>query len=238
MPQDSRQTTYSSLRWMLNVESRDEITDKQLEEVVDTAALLLVKSYKDKAVLPKVVNQIFDRYNRNAYTYDLIWACFESCSPQVLYMIANRLLSSRMKDVELSTKLLSFIPCPGINGNVDRTQYYSCCMNWINENYPFLYYTGESFQQSCKPIPFAVSLEAKYLCKAVSPDNGKISGPLTKDELELLRIFNTLDDYTKVLLSTCSFRLYRKNFPLWSRWRYLPVWQQIQGAMRMGGWLL
>jgi len=238
MPQASKQATYYSLRWIVDTQSDNDDKDKRLEEVVDTAALLLIKSYKDKTVLPAVVNMMFDRHSRDAHTYDLIWACFESRDPQILLMLANRLLSPRKKDSELAANLLSFVPCPGMKDDMDRFQHYTCCINWINENYPFLYYTGESLQQSCKPIPFAVSWEGKYLCRTVSADNGKIYAPLTKDELTLLGIFEGLDNHTKVLLSNCSFRLYRNNYHRWYRWIHLPIWQQIQYASRIGGGLL
>lgn len=236
LPQDSRQATHSALKWILKTGCINDGMDKSHDEVIDIAALHIIKSYKDKTVLPVIVNLLFDRHCKGAFTYDLIWTCFESGDPHVLYLIAHRLLSPRQKDYELAARLLKFIPCMDRSSSRDRLQQYSCCIRWLNENYPFLYYTGESLHQSCSPIPFAVSLEAKYLCKAVIADSGKLAVPLSEDEHRLLGTFNSLDNYTKTLLSNCSSLLYRRNYYWWHKWLHSPIQEQIAYAVKMGGW--
>lgn len=237
LPQDAKQTTHSALKWILETGCHNENRDQQLEEVLDIAALLLIKSYRDKTALQTIVDMLFERHRKDAFSYDLIWACFESRDPQVLILIANRFLSTGKKDVELAGKLLRFIPCKGKDSNMDPLQQYSCCMHWIYENYPFLYYTGESFQQSCNPIPYAASLEAKYLCKTVSAEDGKVLAPLTIEENNLLRSFKRLDSYNRVLLSNYSFLLYRKNPYHWKTWIRYPIGEQIRIAGGKGGGL-
>ncbi len=215
------------LKWMLKTDSNDSIPIDNYDRVLDSCAALLTKVYNDSSALPLIVDIIFDRHRKNHFINNLVWAFFEEGNPKSLIYIANYLLSSHPKDVELAHKLLKFIP--GINLGIPDNQYVYFG-NWLKENSMFLYYTGEGFQQSHKPTPYKVVLEGKYLYKFVSIDTGTIMEVLTKKEEQLLSEFKKLDYSLKVLLSTFSYNLYRKDIYYWHSWINYPISKQISMA--------
>jgi len=107
---DDEYNTYLALKWMLETGYRDDGLSKDYDEVLDAAAALLIKRYRDKNVLPLIADLMFSRYREGRYIYDLIWAYFEYDDPESLLYIGKRLQSSNSKDVELACKLLCFIP--------------------------------------------------------------------------------------------------------------------------------
>lgn len=233
-----RDNTLSVLRWMLQTGYSADGLNNQYDEVLEVAAILLIKAYNDVSVLNIVVELIFNRYKKGTYIYDLVWAFFESRDPQHLTLIASRLRSNEWKDVELARKLLKFVPCIAQNRGMDNTRLYSAAIDWIKENYPFLQYTGESYQQHGDPKPYEVSDEAKYLCKTVLINNGDaFRSSLTEDENTRLESFKKLDDDTQKLLSDCSYKLYRQNFSWWRTWMGYPVDEQVRMAKRLLGGL-
>lgn len=234
---DDRQLHYPVLKWMLETGRMEDGLSNDYDEVLDMTTLTLIKTHKDKTVLPAVADMIFDRYRRGLYIYDLVWAFFEACDPDCLAMVAYRLNSNQLKDVELARKLLNFIPCISMNSYMNPTSQYACVLNWLQENYPYLYYTGDSFQQSSNPVPYTVSLDAKYLCKALSTHNENAPISLSDEERRLVDRFKTLDSNTRVALSRCSYLLNRQNKYWWNMWLRSPLQYQIEVARRMVGGL-
>jgi hypothetical protein len=233
-----KQMSYSDLRWIFDTGYVDDGISCEHDEVLDSAAILLVRIHGDKVILNNVLETIFTRYKNGRFIHDLVWAFFESRDPKCLIMAANKLHSNDPKDIELARKMLNFIPFIQRNRDADNQSQYTYALNWIQENYIFLYYTGESFNQSNSPIPYAVSPEGKYIFKPVSPETGKIQSPLTDIEQSLLNNFRSLDDKSKLLLSTYSFMLHRQNLNTWSSWLRYPVTEQLRIAESvMGGGL-
>ena len=223
---EHRQTTHSVLKWILETGHTDDGLSNQYDEVLDIASILLTRTYKDKTFLPVIADMIFGRHRRGAFMHDLAWAFFEACDPYSLILIANYLYSGSCKNVELACKLLNFVP--GLK--MGNSMNYSCFFNWFRENCLFLYYTGESFQQSPNPKPYAVCVEAKYLCKAVCAAGGKMLEPLSKDEKKLMEKFKSLNQDKKVMLSNYSYRLHCQEPDLWYEWTHYPVTEQIRTA--------
>lgn len=221
----------SFLGWM--VESGREEIEQGFDDVIDAAAINLLKRYKVAAVIPAVTDTIFERNRRDAYTYDLIWALFESSNPEALIKISERLYSENEKDVELAQKLLSFIP-----GEENTNSRVSSKTDWIKENYSFLYYTGETQHQSCNPQPFAVSREAKYICRPISQERGTFPEPLSGKDHKALTHFSALDDHTKELLSDFSSELARSDPEKWVQWLESPICEQIIEVARSRGGIL
>ncbi|MDK2919471.1 MAG: hypothetical protein PWQ37_2204 [Candidatus Petromonas sp.] len=232
LPSDYIQTIHSVLKWILDTGFADDGINNKYDKLLDIAATLITKIYKDKTFLPTMVDMIFNRHRRGFFIHDLVWAFFECRDPESLVLIANRLQSSHPKDFELACKLLGFIPCIDMDDKTDKEEKYLSCLNWIEDNSLFLYFTGESFQQTPHPKPYAIAWEAKYLCKIASTDTGEILKSLTKEEYKLLDEFRKLDDDTKTLLSNFSFRLHRKNMEYWNDWIQYPIEKQIQIAIR------
>ena len=230
------QMMHSTLKWMFGTGCINDGLSNQFDEVLDTAAILLIKKFKDKTDIHIIVEMIFNRHKKGLLIHDLVWAFFEAHDPQSLILVANRLCSNDSKDVELARKLLKFIPCIGMN-NKDNIEQHSCAVHWIKENHMFMFHTGEGFHQRSDPKPYALSLEAKYLCKASPAHDEKAFRSFTQNEHSLLNKFRGLDTDTKTLLSDYSFWLYRQNPYLWDTWLRYPVDEQIRTAKTMLGGL-
>lgn len=226
---------HESLKWMLETGWREDGLEEDYDEVLEITAAMLVRTYSDHSVLPVMLDMMFERHRKGTFMYDLAWAFFESGNPQCIVMIASRLNTGHPKDIALVHKLLHFIP--GIQSGAQEipSQQYAHILQWYHENSPFLHYTGESFQQTCKPIPFAVSTPAKYLGKRVSPATGLPLQPLAREEQVLWDRFVTLDPVSRNLLSSFSCKLYRRDITQWNDWMYLPLHEQIRTARVMGG---
>lgn len=224
------QIAYSVLKWMFETGFADDGLNNQFDEVLDITAILLTKIYREASILPVIVDLIFKRYKNKLYIHDLVWAFFEIRNPNTLILIANHLLSTEIKNIQLASNLLHFIPTIKDNKNTDKYKQYSSFVDWLDENCSFLYFTGQSLQQTNKPIPYAIILEAKYLCKSVSVDTGKILKPLTDKELKLLEQFKQLDEKTKILLSSFSSKMYHKSKAKWNSWIQSSLTEQIKIA--------
>ncbi|WP_432667402.1 hypothetical protein R9X47_13540 [Wukongibacter baidiensis] len=232
---DYAQIVYSMLKWVFETGFLDDGLSNDFDEILDMTAILLSKLYKEQKILPAVVDMIFKR-NRNDYLiHDLVWAFFESRNPNSLVMIANKLLSTEKKDVQLASKLLSFIPGLEKTSDLNNQKKYIAFLNWIEENSLFLHFTGQSLQQKSRPTLYVIVLEAKYLCKFVSVDTGETLISLSQREKNLLDEFKNLDLDTKILLSNVSFKMHQENIDRWDRWMKYPISEQIKMAKSMTG---
>lgn len=236
LAEEQKQLTNSTLKWMFETGWPDDGLNDQFDEIMDVTAILLIKIFKTTSNLKILLDMIFNRYRRGALIHDLVWAYFEARSPESLTLIADRLRSNNWKDIELSKKLLNFIP--GLDGNTNREpgSQHSAAVSWIKENQPYLYFTGESMQQSMDPRPYAVSMESKYLNKNLSNNRSSLPGPLLEDESAIIDRFNALDDADRLLLADCSYKLRRRNMRQWNAWIRYPLDRQITMAKAiMGG---
>lgn len=193
----------------------------------DVTTLLLTNVQKNKTILPIVIDTIFYRNQKGHFTDDLVWAFFEARYPYSLLLIANYLSSNNLKDAKLACKLLNFVPSINLSIDKDDKKQYIDIFYWLKENYPFLYFTGESFQRTSKPKPYIVILDFKYLCKRVSVNTGKPLIQLTQREKNQLALFNNLSEYNKLLLSTFSTRIHYKNIYLRQSWINNSINKQI-----------
>ncbi|MDF2523793.1 MAG: hypothetical protein K0R31_1434 [Clostridiales bacterium] len=235
LPSVDEQMIHTTLKWILQTGYRADESNSEYEQIVDMASALLIKRYNDKTILPEIVSLIFERNRDGHFTYDLIWVFLEAGEPGSLELIANQLNSDHKKDAELARKILRFIPHIRLSPTTDSRLQYIWTKNWLQENLPFIYRTGESFHQSCDPLPFAVSLEAKYLCRKVFPNTGKTSVPLSDSDKMLLNSFNRLNQNLQETLSNYSFYLYRQNIYGWSCWLHAPMLEQIKSVRWLKG---
>jgi hypothetical protein len=209
---------------------------KIYEDYSEIASILLTRGYKDKTILPIIVDLIFSKNRRGLFNHDLIWIFFEAREPFSLMLVANYLGSKDTEDLKLAHKLLDFVPCIGMPRGNDFKIQYMAFVYWLQENYPFLYFTGESFQRTSKPMPYRVILDAKYLCKEVSLHTGEVLIPLSENDKLLASNFNNLYEDNKLLLSKFSVRIHEENIHLWNSWINRPVAKQISIAKaRIGG---
>jgi hypothetical protein len=200
------------------------------DEFLDVASLLLIKTHKDKTILPIIIDMIFFRNRKGLFTHDLIWAFFQAKDPYSLMLIANYLGSEDINDVKLARKLLDFVPSIDMTLEKSSHKQYKAFFYWLEENYPFLHFTGESFQRTSKPKPYIVALDSKYLCKQISLYSAIPLIPYTEKEKDLLCYFNDLTESNKLLLSTFSFRIHSRNVYLWEVWINHSIIKQISIA--------
>jgi hypothetical protein len=204
--------------------------DNGYELLMERIACLLVKSYKNRSILPELAGLIFSRNRRGALIHELAWAFFEARCVESLALIAYRLNSSDMRDVRLAKKLLGFIP------GVDCITYDKA-MFWLSENHPFLYYTGESLHLDSKPQHYRISLPAKYMCTPVPPGAGEPDAPFGEAGRELLSRFTVLDERLQQQLADFSWQLYRSDNYRWKSWIGLPLEDQTVWLSHMTGGL-
>lgn len=221
-----------TLRWMLATGYDEDDLGENYDEVLDYISILLAREHHDRTVLPYLCEMVFLKNRRGLYTYDAIWALFESQDPSVLTMVADRLESSNRHDVELARRLLGFIPCFD-NNLASPAAQHKCAQKWLKSNRKWLHYTGESNQAGSNPYRYEVSLEAKYLQNPLVT----VSGPeaLSTEEYDRGNRFYGLDTDTKVLLADYSNRLHARNTSRWRRWMRAPLEQQIYQARKYAG---
>lgn len=231
---DIDSNTPEILKWILESSKDEDMSRGEYIEILDSCAIMLVKEFRDDSILPVLKEIIYSRYKQGLFFHDILWAFFESRNPNCILMLAESLNSSNEKDVELSKKLLKFIPVAK-SSVLSNEILYKSIFYWLRDNYPFIFYTGECFQQMPNPSPFEVSLDAKYLFKKVSSD-GSIENSLTQDEMKLINIFDTLDNNSKILLSNYSFILRNQNIYLWNNWIHYPISEQLKiSVAKLGG---
>ena len=224
------------LKWILFTGCTEDGLENRYDEILELSAALLVRYYKDTAILPVVADMIFKRYKKGLLVHNLAWAFFEARNPDSLLLLANYLCSQDNRDYELASRLLSFIPYVEKNRYTNPAKmHYEVCQ-WIQENSMFLHHTEECLHLTANPIPYILSNEAKYLCKPVSPDDGKPFRDYSEDEEGLLSSFRALEPNTRLQLASFSYMLYRRSMHQWNEWIHLPVQDQLRTMkMTMGG---
>jgi len=224
---DYRNLPLPVLKWILFTGNNEKIPDDKYDEVIDFSAAVAVKIHKDHSVLPSIARIIFDRYKKNKLIHNLVWAYYGCDNPNCLGIIASRLLSSNQQDVELAQKLLCFVPGIEKFQNTDGVKMYAHFLQWYNENFYFLKYTGETFHQSPNPIFYEVDFESKYLCKPIQRGSNNALNRLSEEKSRLLNDFRKLDYKTRERLSGFSFQLKQQNQYYWRIWINYPLQKQL-----------
>jgi len=212
---------HQALKWMfttgINWNGSDEDYD-MYNAVLDAAAALLIITYKDKTILPAVADLIFKRNRKGLLIHDLVWSFFQAFDPDSLSLVADYLLSSKKKDVELACKLLHLQKPEDMEKRAVKRKIHNDYLLWLNENSPYLYLTGEHFQLTSDPNPLNVDLDAKYLCKKISPKNREPLAPLTENEIVCLRQFREASEPEQEILSKYSRKIHEQDIHSWNQW--------------------
>lgn len=231
---DHVQTVQSVLRWMLETGNKDSGLSAEYDQVIDTTATLLISVFGDRTILPLIVDLIFARHEQGLVVEYLIQSFFDARDPHSLGLIADRLRSSQVKQRGLARRLLAFIPEIDISRDTDGEQQYWTVQRWLEDNSMFLYFQGETFDMTSKPIPYIVIPKAKYLGRFVSIDSGEIVGSLTEEESQTLEEFEKLEAEAKIQLATHSAALRRQSLPDWNAWLCSPLREQLK-VTNLGG---
>jgi len=227
------QMANSTLTWILTTGEEFDGYNDEFDKVLDITSILLTKVFKEKDVLPIICDMIFKRHKKGYLIHDLLWGFFESRDVNSLFLIGEKLKSNDIKEIELACYLLSFIPDIDFKHKYNSEYLYLTFTNWFEENKSFLYYTGESFQQTSKPKPYDIDINSKYLCKSTS-SNVKYQ-KLTLDESNKLSDFNKLDENTKSFLANYSYKMRKKDIYMWYSWLKSPVEEQLRIAHARNG---
>lgn len=218
----------STLEWILLSGNKEAGLSDEFDRILEAAAVVLLKQYKDTEVLPAVVRMVFYRNRKDMYIHDLVWALFSLKDTRVLSLIADFLKSRSKRDSELAENLLRHAAFGGF-GEKGRPKYESY-ISWLRENSPYLYFTDETFHQSTDPVLCKVNLEAKYLCRKLPQKDEETVAVFADADKGRLSSFSGLDDRVKAMLAGYSRRLYLRNRRQWSRWMEYPIEKQIEIA--------
>jgi len=214
---------YSALRWILETGYEDDGLSEEFEEILEVVISILINIYNDNTILPIVSNIIFSRNKKGHCIHDLAWAYFKIKNPEALKVIAEHLKSPDNEESSLACNLL------GIDENDKNYELY---IKWIEDNDPFLYFTGDGFQFSSSPKVYNVDLERKYINKG-TPSYDKIPlQPENDDEIKCLEVFKTLSNEDKNILSDYSYKKYSENISEWENFLHSPINKQIEEARR------
>jgi hypothetical protein len=200
--------------------------ENDYEEILDISASILIDTYREESILPHLADMIFERFRRGHHTHNLIWAFFRINEPYALRLMAEHIRAMDPQEAELARSLLHLEPSGTPD---DKGRHYDEYISWLEENAPFLYFTGESQQYSSSPVVCGVDFEKKYLDKS-----GRF---LSRGEIARCReAFATLGQEDRILLSDYSHKTRNENILQWSRWMRSPVENQIITAMSEGEW--
>lgn len=226
------ESTHEALRWIFTTGADDDGLGEDFDHLLDIAAGILEKKYHDADILPKLVRMIFRRGKKGAYLHDLVWALYQSRDPKGLELAAEHLKSPNENEAELAQTLLHLKPQS--NTPKARRKLYGSYLHWLEENSPYLYFTGENFNESSTPNACSVDLGAKYLYRKISHGTRRLATPLTEFEQNCLTCFANAPDEEKEFLAQFSQKMRAKDPAYWNRWIRYPLQRQIETAHHGG----
>ncbi len=225
---------YRALKWIWGTGYADDVHNDDYEELLEVTASVLIGLYQDIKVLPDLVDLIFKRSRSGRNIHNLVWAAFQSRSPEVLKMVAQHIRSSDSQDAGLACSLLG-IEAPEAGGTDDPEKRYDAYVHWLGDNDPFLYFTGESLQLASQPAFYRIDLERKYIHRGTPSYERQPVIPADSREREAVAAFHTLGDEDQRLLSEYSHRLHQENRSEWKIWVQHPIDEQVKAAKRNQG---
>jgi hypothetical protein len=218
---------HAALKWILETGRAEDGMEDAYDEILDIAASVLLNAYRDASVLPLVSDMIFARHREGRNIHDLTWAFFNIRHPGALRLIAEGLCSGDAQDVSLACDLLGI---ESHGGESDPRRRYEDYMQWLNDNDPYLYFTGESMQYASAPAYCRVDLDRKFLQRGTASYQKKPLVPATREEEARLRAFRAMGDEDKKLLAEYSQRMHSRDARAWKRWMRHPVGEQLRAA--------
>jgi len=231
---ENSETNYPVLLWIVNSGVEDDGMDDDFDQIVDGACAMLISLYNEKGILEKIIDLIYRRNEKGNFTHDLIWALFSSENTDVLKMISEHLGSENENEVLLSKKLLSNNSPSGLDNSLDDSEKTAL---WLDDNQPYVYFTGQSFNASSNPSHYLIDLAGKYLRK---PRNNAdtvqaSSSPLTETQRNRLLEFEQISEEQQFILAEYASTLYHSSEEKWREWMRFPVQKQLEIAQKSDG---
>lgn len=231
---ENDETNYPVLLWIVNSGVEDDGIEDDFDQIVDGTCAMLISLYNEKGILKNIIDLIYKRSEKGNFTHDLIWALFSSENADVLKMISEHLTSENENEVLLSKKLLSNNSPSGLDNSLDDTEKTAL---WLEENQPYVYFTGQSFNASSCPAHYLIDLAGKYLRR---PRNNAESVqasavPLTETQRNRLLEFEKISEEQQFILAEYASTLYHSSEEKWREWMRFPVQKQLEIAQKNGG---
>lgn len=151
--------THSNLKWAVKTGYQFD-GNTNYDFAIDTFICVLLITYRDKEMLPYAEHLIFARHRDGKGIHDLVWAYFHHRDIRVLKQMAEHLQSNDSREAELAAKLLDTGRiCRGCE---NAQSGYTTYLKWLEENEPYLFFTGENMFFSRRPTICKVDQERKY----------------------------------------------------------------------------
>jgi hypothetical protein len=201
------------------------------DAVIDLAATLVIGDYGDTTMLVPIAELIFRRNRRGLFIHDLVWGFFQSIDAGALSALSKYILSNDVSDVNLACELLGLdVPM----SDADKQTTFYGYTEWLRENRPYLYLTGEHFQATSKPHHLLHDVEAKYLQREITPRERAPLSPLSEEERRKLGQFREAKREEQDLLSAHSKKLRAKDMSAWGDWLGMELAEQVMAAKHDG----
>ena len=155
---------------------------------IDLAAAYLALYCPDAELMKKIVELIFRRNRRHLLIHDLVWGFFQTADASALSAIAAFIVSDNQADSNLACELLGIEP---VKSRAEKRDAHKKFTEWLSENRPYIYLTGESLNASSVPRHMDHDRAAKYIKKEIHPRTRETLSPLTDEEREALAVFRS-----------------------------------------------
>lgn len=218
----------TALYWIFETGLVDDGIYDSYDKIIDTTIALLIDYYGQDVIIPEVVDLMFSRNRSDLYIHDLMFILFRVEDLNLLTLLAKYLNSNDKKDRKLAYELLYLDKDTDedIDNNniVDR---YNEFLNWLRENFNYLYFTKETLQLTRYPKWYKIDLGAKYLCVSIDPHTRLPLKPFNMNQYTKNEDFKVLPLDDKFKLSDYSQKLYKSNLNEWKNWMKYSINRQL-----------
>lgn len=199
------------------------------DAVIDYIAAMLIELYEDRSIMKDIAALIFRRNREGLFIHDLVWSFFQTLDGDALAAVAEYLTSGNPRD-QLLAKLLLGMEERDTPDREELQRTKKRYIDWVNENRPYLYLTGEHFQMTSKPHHFGADKEAKYLGKPISARHRAPFEPLSDQESTHLHQYREATSEEQTLLTDYSHKLRLRDRGQWERWMEKETAEQVVAA--------
>ena len=213
------------LNWIVNSAAYDDGIDDNFDKMVDYAFAKLLDENSEPLIIENAINLAFMRNSKNEFNHDLIWAIFRTGNPEALRIVAKHLASDDNEEKEFSKTLLENAMDDGLD---DEEVRFADIDKWIEENKPYLKFTGNGYNYSTSPRFCEIDTKSKYMGKSKKESGFPMNIPQTQTQLENISSFKKLDYKTQVILSRYSKFLHDTDIEKWNRWQRQSLQKQVE----------
>ena len=156
------------------------------DAALDLAVAYYAAGFNDADTLIKIAELVFRRHRQGLFVHDLVWGLLQGADASALSVVARYIVSDNGADTELACKVLG-LETP--HDTAGKVKTYAKFTEWLADNRPYIYLTGEHFNAMSVPHHLAADEEAKYLGREIHPCTRATVTPLTDEEKAALAVF-------------------------------------------------